>query len=549
MSNSPLVQFTRISPNSTNPRNHMIDTITIHHCAGVCTAETIAAIFAPEARQASCNYGIGNDGRIALIVDEANRSWCSSNRDNDHRAITIEVSNSATGGDWPVSDQAMSSLINLCVDICKRNGIARLNYTGDTSGNLTMHKWFAATSCPGPYLESRFGWIAEQVNQRLNASADDVVNNKTLYRVRKTWDDAKSQIGAFESLDNAIKCCDAAGDGYYVFDEDGKIVYPIKPVDDVQKLYRVRKSKDDAESQKGAYSSLDNAIKCCNNVGEGYHVFDWNWDIVYSYTAPVETPKEEPAKPVTAVYDLDYPNKVKIVELDKAFNQDDIERNCTKATQLIVSNNADFDIEIAKAFFALAPKYGIDPVMAISQSILETGWFKYQGSAVTAGQHNYCGMGVTSNGLTGNSFDTIEDGVRAQLQHLYAYGCNNDLPDGEATIIDPRFKYVTRGIAPYWQNLAGRWAVPGYDSATYSTPEDAMNDGNTYGQKIVAICSKILNVEIVEPDVEEDVDVEEPVYTDKDVISDNEECKQDIAYVFRILRKILEAIINLFKSK
>lgn len=170
MSNSPLVSFTRISPNSTNPRNHAIDTITIHHCAGVCTAESIAAIFAPVERQASCNYGIGNDGKIALVVDEANRSWCSSSRDNDHRAITIEVSNSATGGDWPVSEKAMSALINLCVDICKRNGIARLNYTGNTSGNLTMHKWFAATACPGPYLESRFGWIAEQVNAQLGAS-------------------------------------------------------------------------------------------------------------------------------------------------------------------------------------------------------------------------------------------------------------------------------------------------------------------------------------------------------------------------------------------
>lgn len=168
MSNSSLVTYTKISPNSTNPRNHVIDTITIHHTAGVGTAAAIANIFADPAREASCNYAIGNDGSIALVVDEANRSWCSSNRENDHRAITIEVSNSAVGGNWPVSDKALKSLVALCVDICKRNNIKKLNYTGDLSGNMTMHKWFAPTSCPGPYLGGKFPWIAEQVNKELN---------------------------------------------------------------------------------------------------------------------------------------------------------------------------------------------------------------------------------------------------------------------------------------------------------------------------------------------------------------------------------------------
>lgn len=555
MSNSPLVQFTRISPNSTNPRNHVIDTITIHHCAGVCTAETIAAIFAPEARQASCNYGIGNDGRIALVVDEDNRSWCSSSRDNDHRAITIEVSNSATGGDWPVSDQAMSSLINLCVDICKRNGIARLNYTGDTSGNLTMHKWFAATSCPGPYLESRFGWIAEQVNAQLDTNEEISTNENvptsepTLYRIRKTWEDAKSQIGAYESLDRAKRVCDSAGEEYHVFDENGHIVYPIQQVENVQKLYRVRKSADDAESQKGAYSSLDNAIKCCNNVGDGYHVFDWNYQVVYSYPSSndvvEEEKKEEPV--VVPVYDLDYPEKNKIVELDKVWDQTELERDCTKAIKCILGNNNNFDVEIAKTFFMMAPKYGIDPLMVISQSILETGWFKYSASAVTEDQYNYCGLGVTSNGMTGCAFNTIEDGVRAQLQHLYAYGCQDALPSGEEDIIDPRFKYVTRGIATYWQNLAGRWAVPGYDKDRYATPEEAMQAGDTYGQKIRRIYTEIEATTITDNDVEQYFKKNEDIV--ETAPSDNDEPKNDIAYVFKILRKILEAIINLFKSK
>lgn len=165
---SPLVSYVKLSPNCTKPRNHKIDTITIHHMAGDLTVETCGAGFANPSRRASSNYGIGSDGRIACYVEEENRSWCSSSGANDHRAVTIEVANCQTGGDWPVSDAAYRALIDLCVDICRRNGIPRLNFTGDTSGSLTMHKWFAATGCPGPYLESRFPAIAQAVNDRLN---------------------------------------------------------------------------------------------------------------------------------------------------------------------------------------------------------------------------------------------------------------------------------------------------------------------------------------------------------------------------------------------
>lgn len=168
MSNSSLATLKKISPNSTNPRNHKIDKITVHHTAGVVNADVIGNIFAPKSRQGSCNYGIGADGKVILIVDEKNRSWCSSNAENDHRAITIEVSNSKNGGNWPVSDKVMDVLIDLCVDICKRNDIKELKFTGDKSGNLTLHKYFAATACPGPYLESKMPWIAEQVNKKLN---------------------------------------------------------------------------------------------------------------------------------------------------------------------------------------------------------------------------------------------------------------------------------------------------------------------------------------------------------------------------------------------
>ena len=167
MSNSSLASKSILSPNY-NKRTEKICKITPHHAAGVLTAESLAKIFSSKSRGASSNYVIGNDGKIILVVDESNRAWTSSSAWNDQRAITIEVSNSKTGGNWPISDAAYNSLINLCVDICKRNGIDKLEFTGDKNGSLTMHKMFKATACPGPYLESKMPEIASKVNAILH---------------------------------------------------------------------------------------------------------------------------------------------------------------------------------------------------------------------------------------------------------------------------------------------------------------------------------------------------------------------------------------------
>ena len=238
MSNSSLVDYTRLSPNHSGKRNHVIDTITIHHMAGNLSVETCGNVFAPASRQASSNYGIDSDGRVGLYVEEANRSWCSSSASNDNRAVTIEVANDEIGGNWHVSNKALNKLIELCVDICKRNGIARLNYTGNTSGNLTMHKWFAATSCPGPYLASKFPYIADEVNKRLSGEGESKPITGGLYRVRKSWNDAGSQLGAFRVYDNAKRCVDN-NPGFYIFNEHGKKVYPEtkvgKSVDELAK--------------------------------------------------------------------------------------------------------------------------------------------------------------------------------------------------------------------------------------------------------------------------------------------------------------------------
>lgn len=180
MSNSPLVCYTRLGPNHSGRRTHAIDTISIHCMAGNLSVETCGAVFAPTSRQASSNYGIGSDGRIALYVDEANRSWCTSSAANDQRAVTIEVANSGGAPDWPASAQAYAALLDLVTDICKRNGIKRLLWKGDKSligqvnrQNLTVHRWFAAKACPGDYLYKLHGAIANEVNRRLGAAAHE----------------------------------------------------------------------------------------------------------------------------------------------------------------------------------------------------------------------------------------------------------------------------------------------------------------------------------------------------------------------------------------
>lgn len=183
MSNSALVDYTRLSPNRSHSRNHTIDKITIHHMAGNLSVETCGSVFANSSREASANYGIGSDGRVGLYVNECDRAWASASPGNDNRAVNIEVANSSTGGDWPVSDAAYSKLIDLCVDICQRNGIKALNYTGDAKGNLTEHRMFMATTCPGPYLHARMSRIAAEVNKRLGktspAKAPTMTNNTT----------------------------------------------------------------------------------------------------------------------------------------------------------------------------------------------------------------------------------------------------------------------------------------------------------------------------------------------------------------------------------
>lgn len=179
MSNSPLATYTRITKNKTSPRNHAIDTITIHCIVGQWTAKQGCDYFATTDRQCSANYVVGKDGSIGLSVDEKDRSWCSSNGTNDNRAITIEVASDTTHP-YAVTAKAYAALLDLVTDICKRNGIKKLVWSTNKNDrvnhrngcNMTVHRDFANKACPGEYLYSRHGKIAAEVNRRLQGASN-----------------------------------------------------------------------------------------------------------------------------------------------------------------------------------------------------------------------------------------------------------------------------------------------------------------------------------------------------------------------------------------
>lgn len=256
--NSPLVDYTKLSPNHSGQRTHSIDRITPHCVVGQCSVETLGSIFTPTSKQASCNYGIGSDGRVALIVEEKNRSWCSSSNANDQRAITIECASDTTEP-YAFRDEVYQKLITLCVDICKRNGKTKLIWLGDkdktlnytpASGEmvLTVHRWFANKSCPGDWMYARMGDLAEKVTAQLGGSSGTDASTAQLYRVRKAWVDSKTQKGAYKVLENAKKCADA-NPGYSVFDVNGVNIYTPKTT--VAVPFLVKFSISDLNIRKG----------------------------------------------------------------------------------------------------------------------------------------------------------------------------------------------------------------------------------------------------------------------------------------------------------
>ena len=223
MSNSGLVVYTKLSPNHSGQRTHSIDRITPLCVVGQLSCESICGCFTSPQREASCNYGIGMDGRISLSVEEKNRSWCSSSNANDQRAVTIECASDKTAP-YAMTDAVYAALVDLCTDICKRNGKSKLLWFGDKNKTLsyepkademiiTVHRWFANKSCPGDWLYNRLGDLAAKVTSRLGGGSQQP--SGTLYRV---------QTGAYKQKANAdaqLAKVKAAGFDTYMVQADG----------------------------------------------------------------------------------------------------------------------------------------------------------------------------------------------------------------------------------------------------------------------------------------------------------------------------------------
>ncbi|WP_443717484.1 peptidoglycan recognition protein family protein [Ruminococcus sp.] len=201
MSNSKLVNYTKLSPNHSGARTHSIDRITPHCVVGQCSVETLGNIFMDADREASCNYGIGADGRVLLCVDEENRSWCSSSNSNDQRAVTIECA-SELKHPYAFNEKVYNKLVELCVDICKRNGKKKLLWINDKNKALnystksdemllTVHRWFDDKACPGDWLYNRLGNLAKSVTEQLSGKVEKPTLTYRVYADGKWYSEVK----------------------------------------------------------------------------------------------------------------------------------------------------------------------------------------------------------------------------------------------------------------------------------------------------------------------------------------------------------------------
>lgn len=230
MSNSKLVNYTKLSPNHSGTRTHSIDRITPHCVVGQCSVETLGNIFMNKKSEASCNYGIGTDGRVLLCVDEDNRSWCSSSNSNDQRAVTIECA-SELKHPYAFNDKVYNKLVKLCVDICKRNGKKKLLWINDKNKALnystksdemllTVHRWFDDKACPGDWLYNRLGNLAKQVTEQLGGKVEKPTLTYRVFADGKWYNEVKGLSNVAGRKKQAIS-------GVAVKASTGKLCYRV----------------------------------------------------------------------------------------------------------------------------------------------------------------------------------------------------------------------------------------------------------------------------------------------------------------------------------
>ena len=569
--NSSLVTYKKLSPNHSGTRTHEIDTITIHCIVGQWTAKQGCDYFASTDRSASCNYIVGKDGSIGLCVEEKNRSWCSSNAANDQRAVTIETASDTTDP-YAVTDAAYNALIKLCADICKRNGIKKLVWSTNKDDrinhrngcNMTVHRDFASKACPGEYLYSRHGDIAKKVNAILDA--EDSANNSNLYRVRLSWDDPKSQIGAYADLENAKAACK---DGYTVYDSNGKAVYG-KEFTDSSKLYRVRKSWEDEKSQIGAYGNLDNAKAACK---EGYTVYDWNGKAVYSVPVETETKEQlyrvrktwvDSKSQIGAYKDLnnaknacpegysvfDESGKAVYTKPVSTPEEPKQEQEKESITPTIISplkglSNEEFIEYVGVRAKADMDKTGVLASVTIAQAILESSWGQ---SELSLYANNLFGMKTS---LSGNTWDSEWTGEK------YSKETKEEYEPGVITTITADFrayKTVEASIKDHSDYLLGakKGSELRYkglkDEMDYKKAIQIIKDGGyaTDSSYVDKICGIIEKYNLDEYDKKEEVII--PDVTVKPDDNEFEEVHGKLDTILKALETILTIVTNIAEA-
>ena len=220
--NSKMVVCTKLSPNHSGQRTHSIDRISPHCVVGQVTAESLGNNFSKSSYRASSNYGIDRDGRVGMYVEEKNRSWCTSSKANDQRAVTIECA-SDTYSPYRMYDAVFQTLIRLCVDICKRNGIKKLLWKADKSligqvdkQNMTVHRWFANKSCPGDYLYNLHYQIADEVNKQLGTSQTTSTSSKNQPEIYQLNSSVKTNYRVKITASDGVNIRQGAGTGYRI---------------------------------------------------------------------------------------------------------------------------------------------------------------------------------------------------------------------------------------------------------------------------------------------------------------------------------------------
>lgn len=453
MSNSPLVVFTRISPNKSH-RTHEIDTVTIHCVVGQLSVEVLGAGFASRDKKGSSNYGIGPDGRIGMYVEEKDRAWTSNNWQNDDRAITIEVA-SGTKYPYEVTDAAYSALINLLVDICQRNGIPRLLWRNDKSligqidkQNMTVHRWFASKECPGEYLFSRHYQIADAVNARLGTSSTDDSG--------KTEEPETPEKPAEPSVDDNVK-----------------VPFTVRvPISNLA----IRKGPGENYDKTGKMTGngVFTIVEVKNNYGRLKSGAGWiPINLANADDSPETKPIEKPESASDSRYTKIVGTAVATVEQMRA------------RIKNVNPNVPQSVIDMIPYYISEGKTEGIRGDIAFAQSCIETGNFKFNPKtcAVSIDQNNFAMMGVTTTFAKGESFATPQLGIRAQIQHLKAYASTEPLVN---ECVDLRFQYVTRGCAPYveWLGMKENPKGKGWASA------------GGYGPHILRVLDEILNTKV-----------------------------------------------------